>query len=184
MNPEFAAKLRGILAEADAAFAKSGDPMDALGWIALAAKAGAPLPPRMGQWLHKALQEYIASDDTMDAAMGLDKRGQAQPRRRRRSDVELNDTLGRMWFLIKAGADRTQAAVLVAALTGRSVEQLQRSYGSSWFVRRTDDPFEGVPPTSVREYVVGMLAEYPDGAETEQEKTAILARHPAPPAAF
>lgn len=176
----FREKLRSILVEADEAFAKTGDPMDALGWIALAAKSGVELPPRMGMWLHQALQTYVNGDGTMDAAMDLDKRGQAQPRRKRRADGELNDTLGRMWFLMAAGADRTQAAELVAARTGRSVEQLVRSYGLSWFARRTDHPFAGMHPLAVRDYVVGMLAEYPDDARTREAKAAILRQHPEP----
>lgn len=179
---DFAAKLRAVLAEADAQFTKTRDPMDALPWVALAAKSGVPLPPRMGQWLHRVLQDYIGGIGTMDAAMGLALRGQEQPRRKRRTAAETDAALGRMWLLVKAGANRTQAATLVAALTGRSVEQLSRSYGASGFARRTDDPFAGVPAGMVREYVVGMLAEYPESTQTEQEKAAILRRHPAPPA--
>ena len=93
---QFAVELRGTLAEADEEFGRTGDPMDALGWIALAAKAGAPLPSRMGQWLHTALQAYVNGDASMDEAMGLATRGQGQPRRKRRAASELNDTLGRM----------------------------------------------------------------------------------------
>ena len=181
MKPDFKITVDRALAEADQVFADTGDVMVAIEWSALAAKAGVPLPQRIGQWLHRALNDYRNEVvPTMDAAMGLDKRGQGHPRRKRRSAVELNDALGRMWFLIAAGADRTQAAALVAKLTGRQVEQLHRSYGSSWFARRTDRPFDGMQPVEVRDIVVGILADYPDGPETEQEKAAILGLHPAP----
>jgi hypothetical protein len=175
---QFREKLRGILAEADQAFAASGDPMDALGWIALAAKSGVELPPHMGRWLHQALQTYVNGDSTMDAAMGLRKRGQGGPRRKRREASELNDTLGRMWFLMAAGADRTQAAELVVARVGGTVEQLRRNYSKSWFARRTDHPFDGLHPQAVRDFVVGLLDEYPDDARTREAKAAILRQHP------
>lgn len=174
---DFLERLHGILSEADREFLRTGDPMVAVGWIALAAKSGAPIPPAMGAWLHKALDDYQNGDDTMDAAMGLAIKGKAQPRRKRRADAELNDLLGRMWFLIKAGATRPQAAAMVAARSGRQPEQLVRSYGTSWLMRRTDDPFDGMAPPAVREFVVQMLADYPDGEETRQEKGAILSRH-------
>lgn len=176
---DFAAKLRGTLAEADEVFSKTGDPMDALGWVALAAKSGVELPPRMGRWLHKALQQYTSGEGTMDAAMGLALRGQEQPRRKHRSAADLNDATGRMWWLIHAGATRTQAAVLVAERTGRGVEQLHRSYGKSWHAKRTDDPFAGVPAAAVRAFVVDMLAEYPSIEPTREAKAAIMRKHPA-----
>jgi hypothetical protein len=178
---QFAVELRGTLAEADEEFGRTGDPMDALGWIALAAKAGAPLPSRIGQWLHTALQAYVNGDASMDEAMGLATRGQGQPRRKRRAASELNDTLGRMWFLVQAGATRNQAAALVETTTGRSVEQLMRSYGASWFTGRTDNPFEGMPLSSVRDFVTEtLLSQYPDDERTREAKAAILARYPAP----
>lgn len=175
---DFLERLRGILSEADQEFARTGDPMVALEWIALAAKNGAPVPPAMGAWLHTALTDYKNGASTMDAAMGLAVKGKAQPRRRHRADVEMNETLGRMWWLIKAGATRPQAAALAATRTGRQPEQLDRSYGKSWFVRRTDDPFAGMAPEAMRAFVVEMLGDYPDSEETRQEKAAILSQHP------
>lgn len=184
MTPDFKTSFRAALAEADQAFAATGDEMLVIEWVALAAKVGAPIPPCMGRWLNKALSDYRNEvAPTMDAAMGLDKRGKASPRVKRRYAGALNVALGRMWFLIAAGADRTQAATLVAKLTGRQVEQLHRSYGKSWFARRVDQPFEGAPQDVIRDVVIGILADYPDGAETEQEKAAILARYPAPDSA-
>lgn len=178
---KFAVELRGILAEADAAFVKTGDPMDALGWIGLAAKSGVELPPHMGAWLHQALQTYIKGEGTMDAAMALRKHGAGSPRRRRREASWLNDIHGKMWFLIAAGATRTQAAELVSTIAGRSVEQLLRTYGKSWFVRRADAPFDGMHPTSVLQYLVEtLLPEFPDDERTREAKATILARYPQP----
>lgn len=177
----FAAKLRATLAEADNAFAETADPMDALGWIALAAKAGAALPPHMGAWLHQALQTYICGDGTMDAAMGLDKRGQGQPRRKRRETSALNGVHAKMWFLVGAGASRTEAAELVSTTTGRSVEQLLRTYSKSWFARRADRPFDGMDAPQARRYLAEtLLPEFPDDARTRKTKARILARFQPP----
>ena len=181
-TPDYKAVIRDALAGADRSFADTGNTIEALGWIALAAKAGEPIPPGIGLWLHGALQRYTKGSDTMDKAMGLDKQGQGNPRRKHRAAFELNDVHGDMWFLIHAGADRTQAAALVAAATGRSVDTLTRSYGSSWFAKRADNPFESMPAESVRAFVLDMLAKYPDGTHTEQEKAAIMSKHPSPPA--
>jgi len=170
--------ITAALLEADQSFAETDDVMEALSWAALAAKSGAPLPPRIGHWLYAALNAYRSGNaKTMDAAMGLEKRGKKQPRRRMSDAVTLNNYLGRMWFLLAAGADRTQAAVLVAARTGRKVEQLQRSYGVSWFARRNDDPFSGMEQEAVRDFVADMLRDYPDALETAREKAAIRRRH-------
>ena len=172
---------RAALADADKLFADTRDTMLALQWIGFAAHAGEPIPPHMAGWLHKALEDYRNGPNTlrMDAAMGLNKRAKEQPKRRWRDAFELNDRLGRMWFLTAAGASREQAAVLVVALVGRGeVEQLIRSYGKSWFAHRTDDPFAGVDAFTVREFVDEMLAEYPDSTVTAQEKAAIRRQHP------
>jgi hypothetical protein len=181
MTPDYKTTVREALASADQAFADTGDVMEALDWIAFAAKGGEPIPQRIGAWLHEALQTYRKGVGTMDEAMGLTVRGQGQPRRKRRAALELSDTLGRMWFLINAGADRTQAAVLLETTTGRSVEQLTRAYGLSWFARRTDNPFEGMPQSSVRDFVTQtLLPQYPDDERTREVKAAIVARYPAP----
>ena len=166
------------LAGADRSFADTGDVMEALGWVAFAAKAGAALPPRIGAWLHAALTDYTKGAAlTMDEAMGLAKRGKAQPRRKAHEAHELQSGLGRMMMLCAAGAIRKDAAVLVSSVTRYTVEYLSREYGASRFPARESQPFSGVHPESVATFVRALLAEYPDGAETEQEKVAILQRH-------
>lgn len=170
---DFIAKLGEVLLEADKSFGETGDVMEALGWVALAAKSGAPLPPGIGEWLHTALSEYQNSDVTMDEAMGLSSRGKP-PRRKSREARDKQAALGRMWMLCSAGAERKDAAVLVASVTGRAVEQLVRAYGESSFPARESQPFDGMAPHEVAAFVRITLTDYPDGPETEQEKAAIM----------
>lgn len=177
---EFRAKLAGILADADRAFADSGDPMDALGWIALAAKSGAPLPPTIGRWLHKAIGDYQAgAARTMDAALGLDKPGRANPRRRRQDRSALDVALSQMMLLHAAGGTIRQASVLVAAVTGRSADELERAYGEQKISVKAAQVFDGAPADWVADMVLSVMDEYPDAPlEVQQAKAAILAKHP------
>lgn len=169
MSEQARDKLREVLGWADQAFAESGDPMAAIQSIATAAGSGVALPPHMGRWLRDALQTYIRSECSMDTAMGLDKRGKRQPRRRHRASAELEFAFTDMWFLVAVGASHTQAAELVAVRTGRSVEQLVRSYGTSWFGKN--------PQTLANLDTEVLLRAYPDDARTREAKAAIRQRH-------
>jgi hypothetical protein len=127
MSDDITSRVALALRQADQEFADSGDVMGALRWVAFAAQAGAPMPPRIATWLRQAVLTYVDGAGSMDHAMGLAQRGKAQPRQKGRAALALNDMLGRMWFLIAAGATRTHAAEMVAVVTSREPEQLARS---------------------------------------------------------
>ena len=116
MGIDIKVKVRAALAGADQSFADTGDVMEALGWVALAAKVGEPIPPRIGAWLHKSIKEYERGTVTMDAALGLNATGRANPRGAKTHEALLQGALARMMILHVLGATIPQAAALVATL--------------------------------------------------------------------
>ncbi|MBL8288282.1 MAG: hypothetical protein JNL85_09895 [Rubrivivax sp.] len=178
--------IQAVFAGADKAFAASGNVIEALGWVRLAAKAGLPIPPNIGRWLSGAIGDYLAADEpgskvTMDRAMGLSgtgaTSGKGQPRRKAREARTLNNALGDMWILLCARATKTEAATLAAAKHGKEdALDLMRSYGESWHAHRQDNAFEGMGVEAVRAFLADHLAGYPDSPLTAQEKAAIGAR--------
>jgi hypothetical protein len=132
VSADLKAKVQQALADADQSFADTGDVMEALSWIGLAAKVGEPIPPRIGAWLKKALDDYRSGTAaTMDAAMGLASLGRP-PRRRLHDRSKLQGALARMYVLHADGATIEQAATLVASLspdhtTGTLIDRYTRS---------------------------------------------------------
>ena len=110
--PNIAEALR----QADESFAATGDPMEALSWIAFAAKSGNPIPPRIGEWLHAAVGAYERRDAaSMDAALGLKVPGKwGQPRARKQARSRLDGLLSEMLLWVAHGANIEEAAYLVS----------------------------------------------------------------------
>ncbi len=87
--------LQSALAAADESLTKTGDVMEAISFVALAAKTGTPLPAHIGRWLAAALEEYRAGKhSSMDHALGL-----SQARRKLKSRGALQLALARMRVL-------------------------------------------------------------------------------------
>lgn len=186
MNPStvaseaWLARLRAVLLEADQSFFANGDVMEALGWVAFAAKTGTPLPPRIGQWLHDALDAYRAGKvATLDAALGLDGIGKSNPRRQLRERSALEGALARMMVLHMIGATISQAAAMVARLTPDfKATTLADRYGRSGLGVAA---LQGRPQALRRwlpSEIEQVLCEYPDHRiEIEQGKEAIRAMY-------
>ena len=176
MSADFRDTLRRALADADAAFTATGNTLEALGWVALAAKAGAPLPPAIGRWVHRAINDYQAgAAPSLDAAFGLAARGKAQPRRKAQERSRLEAPLARMSVLHTMGGTIEQAAELVAPATGYSVETLIDRYSRSGHGRMALAERPAMLARLTINEARGMLDEYPadtDGAA--QAKAAIL----------
>lgn len=182
MNDQLRATIRRLLADADQAFADTGNVMEALGHVAFAAKVGEPIPPRIGAWLKKALDDYSSgAAPTMDAAMGLAGRGRPA-RRQVHERNRLQGALARMYVLHVAGATIEQAATIVARLAPDfTVNTLIDRYTRSGMGRRALSE----RPTMQRYWhateIETILAEYPDKPlAVKQAKDAIrkvYARH-------
>jgi hypothetical protein len=115
----------------------------------------------------------------MDAAMQLDKPGKANPRYKRRLQSALDGAMASMMMLHAAGGTIRQASVLVAAVTGRSADDLERTYGEQKMSVKAAQVFDGAPADWVADTVIVMMDEYPDAPlEVQQAKAAILAKHP------
>jgi hypothetical protein len=168
-------KVLDMLRPADLAFAETGDVMEALAWVATAAKAGAPLPPRIGRWLHKAINDYRAGTaSSLDAALGLKAGGKASPRRRLADKSAREGALARMAVLHTLGATIQQAAVLVARMSPEfAASTLLDRYKRSGHGRRALADRRGLAWSIAQVRLI--LSEYPDApAEAAQAKAAIL----------
>lgn len=110
-------RVAEALAQADESFAATGDVMEALEWVAFAAKHGKAIPPHIAAWFSKVINDYRdGTAHTMDAALGLAAPGKAQPRRRLHEASNLQRALARMMVLHGMGATIEQAAAMVASL--------------------------------------------------------------------
>jgi len=178
MSPEFRAKIQDALAAADQSFATTGDVMEALSWVSFAARNGHPIPPRIGAWLHKALDAYCSGTaPSMDAALSLVARGRP-PRRKSHDESKLQGALARMFVLNLIGATIPQAAALVARLGGFTQATLadryrRRGMGKAALRDRAEVLRRWLPSE-----IEQTLAEYPDhGIEIEQAKGAVRAMY-------
>lgn len=169
------------LSAADKAFADTQDGLAALGWVALAAKAGQPIPPHMAKWLHGAIRAYQGSDKlTLESALGLSGQGKANPKRKARERAALDGDLARMSILHTLGATIPQAAAMVAEVFAG---QLKADTLADRYAR------SGSGKTALRDRklalinwhwteVENMLAEYPDRGQLIAEgKAAIRDRY-------
>jgi hypothetical protein len=175
-----AERAQQALVEADQSFGDTGDVMEALSWIASAAKAGLPIPPRIGVWLKQAIDAYRSGTaPSMDAAMGLGGRGRP-PRRQLYERGKRQAANARMYVLQVAGATVEQAATLVARLApDDTVNTLIDRYKRSGLGRRARRDRGAVRWhwTEIEQ----ILAEYPDhplpAAQAKAAIRKVYARH-------
>lgn len=167
------------LAEADASFAATGNSLEALDWVRLAAKAGLPLPPAIAAWLAAGIDRFRAEDASLDEALGLRGSGKADPRRARREISELQGRLARISVLHGLGAKIEDAALMVSRLgpeftPGYLTKRFRRDgWGERARANRRElrDLYH---LTTLRE----LLAEYPDRPpEIKRIKASILAMY-------
>ncbi|WP_310383904.1 hypothetical protein [Roseateles sp.] len=169
--------LGAALAEADKSFSKTGNTLEALSWVALAAKTGEPIPPAIGKWLHSAITAYrIDQTPTLDAALGLNDAGAANPKRRLRQDCGLQADLGRMMILHMIGATIPQAAAMAARTSSEmySASTLEGRFRRSGLgIAARQDRSTALAHWHWTE-IETMLAEYPDhGIEIAEGKESI-----------
>lgn len=172
MKVDLTQHLAQALSDADRSFAETGDVMEALSWVAFAAKAGEPLPPRIGRWLYAALNAYRSGEArSLDAALGLKLTGKANPRQRLLNRSKLQRALARMAVLHDIGATIEQAATLVSRLAPDSARTtLEDRYGRSG-LGASRSPHRRWCIAEVRK----VLSEFPDKPrEAAQAKAAIL----------
>ncbi len=113
-----AGRLNEELAKAERAFVEHGDQMAALSGAMLALEHGVPLPRRIAFWLRYGILYYATGKrESIDAGLGLNAVGRANPRRRHAEAVAMRIALSRMFFLRGLGASVPQAAALVATLS-------------------------------------------------------------------
>ena len=125
-------RFADALAEADQSFAETGDGLEALGWVAFAAKAGLPLPTHIGKWLYAAINVYKSDKDkTLDAALQLDAVGPANPRLRMRNRVRMQGALAQMYVLWMGGENLDRAAAIVATTTKFAKKTLRSHFRTS-----------------------------------------------------
>jgi hypothetical protein len=162
MNADLAARVRQALADADQSFAASGDTMEALSWVAFAAKHGEPIPPHIAAWLHKALSAYRAGTaQSIDAALGLVSR--RPPRRAQHERGQREAAIGRMYVLHSLGATIDAAATLVARLSPEFThDTLCDRYKRSGMGRKAMAERKVLQERYHWKEVEAILAEYPD----------------------
>jgi hypothetical protein len=175
MKIDIKAVAAEALAQADESFAATGNVMEALDWVAFAAQSGYRIPPRIGEWLSKALNDYRAGTaPTMDAALGLNESGKAQARLRLLHQSKVQRAMARMMVLRSMGATIEDAATMVASLSpdfkaSTLADRYKRSgMGKKALTMRRTDYWQ-------RHGVSATLAEYPDKPLAVAEaKAAIL----------
>lgn len=170
-------RLLEALAEADKSFAETGDGLEALEWVAFAAKAGLPLPPHIGKWLCDGLLRYrAATEGSLDMALGLVKSGAGDLRRRVRGRRDKQEDMAKMMVLHMLGATIPQAAAMVERLRpGLTTSTLADRYRRSGLGKRA---LLGRGHPWRRVEIERMLAEYPDHSiEIAQGKAAIRAMY-------
>ena len=176
--------LRDTLAQADQSFAESRDAMEALSWAALAAlaaKAGQPMPPHIGRWLHAALDAYRSGKaETLDDAFGLKGRGKGNARRALQEKSAMQGAMGRMLLLHMLGATIPQAAAMVARISSEfAVATLASRYGRSGLGKIAQRDRRITRERLRLRDAIKILDEYPDGGPNSlvilQGKAAIRA---------
>lgn len=163
---EIEESIRAIdLAVLDCGFEHSANPMDAIGAVLLAIDLGQPLPPHAGAWLYQALARYrVASNETMDVAMGLRSPG-IGPRRSQQQLARREHAIECMGALHALGATIEQAAAMVEArLEGDyKADTLARYFRGS----RTSSSARLIRTEMLARWddqvIEACLAEYPDG---------------------
>lgn len=179
-DAEFSATVLVALAEADRSFAHTGDAMEALGWVALAAKASAPIPANLGRWLHQAITQYRTGQaKSMDEALGLLGEGAANPRRSRLARSALESSLAEMAVFHSLGATIPQAAAMAARLSpGHAPPTLGDRFRRSGMGQRARDDRSLVLRRWSLAEIESLLARIPDrGIEVKQGKAAIRAMY-------
>lgn len=173
--------LGAVLAQADRAFAATGDALEALGWIALATKTGTPIPPAIGKWLHGAINAYQSgAAPTIDAAMGLNAEGAANPREKMRRQSAVEGDLARMMVLCVVGATPKQAAAMVERISvaGIKFEALIKRFNKSGLKQAAERDQAQAAHRYHWTEVEELLKEYPDhGPEIEEAKATIRAKY-------
>ncbi len=180
MKPDLAAAL----AEIDGSFAATGNPLEALGAVALAAKTATPIPPTIAEWLRAGIEAFKADQSvTLDAALGLNAVGPENPRRQRRAKDGLQGDLGRVYVLHMLGATIDEAASMVERV---SPEMLKASTISDRFRRSgLGKEARAERAAAIARYhwteIEAILAEYPDHgipvAEAKKSIRAMYAKH-------
>jgi hypothetical protein len=169
--------LVDVLLEADQSFADTADMMEALTWIAFAAKQGIVLPPRIAERLYLAINAYTSgAAKSLDDAFGLNGVGGANPRARKAKQAELQGALARMYVLQVIGAKIEDAAVLVERLGTHKASYLASEFKRSGMGEKARAERAQFPLR--RADVDHILDEYPDGPpEVAEAKAAIRAVH-------
>jgi hypothetical protein len=135
------------------------------------------VPRAVAEWLAKGIALYLSGRHrSLDAALGLNKGGAAQPLRKHREERALKGKLAEMFHLHLLGATIPQAATLVASVNpGDSVNTLEDRYRRGGYTAnvkqlRALHP-EPMDPTEA-------LAGFPDyPLEVAQAKASILAMY-------
>lgn len=89
-----------------------------------------PLPRRVAEWLSNGIANYLCGrSKTLDEALGLNKPGKSNPRRKERDKNTLSEALRSMYELQVLGAAIPNAAALVASVSpGHSASTLEARY--------------------------------------------------------
>jgi hypothetical protein len=134
VKPDF----QSILAEADQSYLETGDRLEALVWIAFAAKNSLPIPPSVATWLSSGIREYLDGNvKSMDRALGLLSPEQKDGRVGLRKRGAMQLAMAKMFVLHVAGATIDDAATLVSAITpGYTVNTLFGRYSHSGLGRK------------------------------------------------
>lgn len=176
VSADLARKLRTVLLEADASFAATHDVMEALRWVAFAARHGLPPPPGIANWLAAAIDAYETSDGSLDQHLGLRGSGPGHPRLRLRLRRKRESALAEMHVLVAMlGSSVDDAAELVATLGEFTARTLREAYRRASLPSRAA---EGAVRVGAKD-VEGMLARYPDrlGVAVKQAKARIRFKH-------
>ena len=176
MSFDIAAKL----AELDASFTASLDPMAALATVALAAKARAAIPPSIAEWLRNGINTYRKGEsNSLDEALGLNAVGFANPRARAKQQGALEMDLAHMLVLYTIGATVAQAAILVERLGRHKAATLTRKFNASGQGAKARLDRAAALQHYHRSEVKKILEQFPDDVEREvaTTKAAILSRY-------
>jgi hypothetical protein len=175
------AHLRGVLLEADQSFIASGDVMEALSWVAFAARHGLAIPPVIGAWIATALDGHRTAKasyqrTSLDKALGLTAQGKdVGLELAQRSAVERSNSA--MFILHSLGATIAEAATIVASTGG--AKSLREGTIADRFTRSGLGPEARESRRAMCAYfrledLEKTLAAYPDGdPAVDQAKAAI-----------